>query len=78
MSIVRFVQSKESGTCGEADDDAQVTSPGDVMSSINGFTFDQSEVMTSSLLLRPDDVTVTSSYADADMWTDDTNSPPIS
>lgn len=56
---------------------ARVTSPGDVMSSI-----DQSEVMTSSLLLRPDDVTVTSSYADADVWTSglqtDSISPPIS
>jgi len=48
----------------EAADDARVTSPNDV-------TFDQSPVMTSSLLLiRPDDVSVTSSRADADEWTD--------
>ena len=62
----------------EAPDDAPVTSPNDV-------TFDhQSQLMTSSLLLlRPDDVTVTSSYADdADAWIgglqEDASSTPIS
>jgi len=52
------VQSKEPCVDDEADD-APVTPSGDVMSGIDSVTFDQSAVMTSSLLLQPDDVAVT-------------------
>ena len=52
------MRSKEPCADDEADD-APVTPSADVISSIDTVAFDQSAVMTSSLLLLPDDVAVT-------------------
>ena len=68
MSVV--CQSKESCAYDEADD-VRVTLSDDVICGIDNVAFDQSTLLTSSLLLQPDDdVAVTSSVVDEDAWTD--------
>jgi len=63
------VQSKDTGAYDESID-VRVSPSGDVISGIDSAELDhRSSLMTSSLLLQPDDVIVTSScVVDSDVW----------